>query len=47
MGAKTMEDRAKERAKEILRTHKPAPLEKSVQNEISEIVKETETLLLK
>ena len=47
MGAKTMEDRAKERAKEILRTHKPPPLEKSVQNEISEIVKETETLLLK
>jgi trimethylamine--corrinoid protein Co-methyltransferase len=45
-GAKRMEQRANERAKEILRTHKPAPLEKSVQDEISEIVKETESILL-
>jgi len=46
-GAKRMEQRANERAKEILRTHKPAPLERSVQNELYEIVKETESVLLK
>ena len=46
-GAKRMEHRANERAKEILRAHKPAPLERSVQNEIYEIVKEAESVLLK
>ena len=46
-GAKTMEQRANERAKEILRTHKPPPLEISVQNKISEIVKEAESVLVK
>jgi len=46
-GAKTMEQRANERAKEILRTHIPPPLERSVQNEILAVQKETEALLLK
>ena len=46
-GAKKMEQRANERAKEILKTHKPPPLEKNVQTQIAKIVKETEAILLK
>jgi len=34
--------RAEEKAKKILETHKPEPLEKEVQEELSKIVKEAE-----
>jgi len=41
-GAKTVVERAKEKVKEILRTHKPAPLDEDIRNELNEIVAEGE-----
>jgi trimethylamine--corrinoid protein Co-methyltransferase len=46
-GAKTIERRANEKAKQILRDHKSSPLEKSVRDEIFRIVKDAERILLK
>ncbi len=41
-GSKDILQRAKEKAKKILETHKPEPLEKEVQEELSKIVREAE-----
>jgi len=41
-GSKDILQRAEEKAKKILETHKPEPLEKEVQEELSKIVKEAE-----
>jgi len=41
-GAKTLVEKAKEKAKEILRDHCPTPLDKDVQKEISNIIKKAE-----
>ncbi len=41
-GSKDISQRAKEKAKKILETHKPEPLEKEVQEELSKIVRDAE-----
>jgi len=41
-GSKDMVQRAKEKVKEILETHKPAPLEPEIQEKLKEILKEGE-----
>jgi len=46
-GGKSSHEVAKEKAKEILATHKPEPLPKDVQKEISQILKEYEKEFLK
>jgi trimethylamine--corrinoid protein Co-methyltransferase len=42
IGAKDILQRAKEKAKQILETHEPEPLEKDIQEELRKIVKEAE-----
>jgi trimethylamine---corrinoid protein Co-methyltransferase len=44
-GAKSFQERARERVKQILATHQPTPLEDSVRNELSELVRVSETVL--
>jgi len=46
-GAKGTLEVAREKAKEILATHKPEPIPKDVQKEISQIVKRYEKEFLK
>jgi len=46
-GAKTLVEKAREKAKEILKEHWPTPLDKDVQKEISDIVKKAEKELSK
>ncbi len=46
-GSKDILQRAKEKAKKLLETHKPEPLEKEIQKELKKIVKEAEKEALK
>lgn len=46
-GAKPIDEVAKEKVKEILATHKPAPIAEKVQGEISQILKRAEAEFLK
>lgn len=46
-GAKSIIDVAREKTKEILKTHQPAPLDKDVKKEIQEIIKSADKSLIK
>ena len=46
-GSKSLIEMARERAKEILKEHQPAPLDKDVQKEISDIIRRAESELAK
>ncbi len=46
-GAKTLVEKANQKAKEILKSHWPTPLDKDVQKEISEIIRRAEKELTK
>jgi trimethylamine--corrinoid protein Co-methyltransferase len=46
-GAKSVIDIAREKTKEILKTHQPAPLDKNVQKEIKEIIKRADKDLIR
>ncbi len=45
-GSRSLDEVAKEKVREILATHKPAPLPEAVEREISQILKRAEAELL-